>query len=93
MSEGFLSTKEDKLKLNGMIEEVVVCRQKIYDARQHEKDVKARAKEELGIEPSDFKIMCDERYDQKPSSKIDDIEAAIELANELAELAKEARKA
>lgn len=92
MTDVILSTREDKLKLNGMIDEVVVSRQKIYDARQHEKDVKARAKEELNIEPSDFKIMCDERYEHKMGEKVAKMEAALELEEELAKLGKEAKK-
>lgn len=91
MTDVILSTREDKLKLNGMIEEVVQAWVKKKDLDSFVKDVKTRAKEELNIEGKTLADLARERMEEKITDRHGDDEVVIELNEELERLAKEAR--
>ena len=93
MADVVLSTREDKLKLNGMVEEIVQAWVKKKDLDSFVKDVKTRAKEELGVEGKTVADLARERMEDKITERHGDDELVIELNEELENLAKEARKA
>lgn len=86
-----VSGDTDKMKLNGMVKEIIASKTKIKDAQSHIKDVRTRAKEELGIEASVLNSLVSERMEDKVSTRHGDDEQIISLHEELVALEKRSR--
>lgn len=83
MSEFTLSTLDDKIKLNNMVDEVVQALQRISDTQSFIKDVCERAVDELGAPKSLVAQLAKERHTESASNKLFKIQEIIELNEEL----------
>ena len=87
MSEIILSQPE-KVKLDGMVRELVDSLTRSEAEKSFRKDVGDRAKEELGIKPALLNQIAAERFNDSITEKLAKLEEVVDLNDELISAAK-----